>query len=804
MLDWLFPRRAYTAEDRWGPGWTGRVGRGTAAGIAVNEDSALTFDPVFCASRIVCETESQLPFFTYKRVTTDESSNRAGDTQHAGDYYLYDLLKSAPNPDMGSEAFREGRTLHMCNYGNGFAEIEWDAAQLERRTRVVALWPIHPSRVLPVLPRGQFAQQYAQGYRYIVRNDEDNRTGTALYPDEMLHLPGVLTEDGIWGKGVIQYHRETIGAGIAARQHGAAQFGNGQIPPGIIFTNRLKDRDARKGFRQEWREIHQMKGNTEVGILGTDDKYQQLGFTNEQAQYLETSKFNVSQIARIYRIPVYMLEEYEKAASFASVEQRSIDFVVGFLCWLRRWEGQCNLKLILPRDRATYYTEHNLAGLLRGDFVSRMSGYQVALQNGIMTINEVRRLENLNSIGPAGNVNYVPLNMSTAEAMLNPPPVAAPPPSTNGDGASLDADGWTREMLVKQQQDAQRQLGHTPRRKSASGFVVMPLPEPEPPDAGEQAAGDDGEELLALPDVRQVESFDCGAACCQTVAEFFGIGGGRVAADYIRELGTTTADGTQPEAIVDWLNDHGLITTSGPTMTVADLRCFFCAGQPVIVPVQMYGLTPEYDGEEVRNETGHYIVIRGVGLGQVFYQDPVNGPGMLDAEAFDRIWHDMEADGVAADHFGIAVGQRVMMMPEPEPEEDDDEQPSPPPPKPGAPAWSSQATRAVLVEAFGRVLTKLANALARKLSSVTDMGEWVDGFFAQHRETLTAALEPAAALLDGTNGAALLERLATAARFFLASRFEKDTRATFLARLTAFSKDQAAETADELLNEVPT
>lgn len=453
MLDLLFgpSRRANGGGWDHGLGWY-FGGAKTTAGTVVSEDLALTYAAYWCGLRIICETESSLPLFTYRRLTTDEGSGRAGDTQHAGDYYLYDLLKTAPNPSMGSMAFREGRTLHQVSFGNGFAEIEWDSYTPARRTRVVALWPIHPARVRPILAQGLNADLYAGGFRYLVRNNDGSQV--ALKPDEMLHVPGVLCEDGIWGKSCVAYHRETIGSGLAIEKHGAAYFGSGGQPRGIVYGTGLRDKGSRDNFRAEWKELHGRPDSGEIAILPMDAKYEKITVTNEDSQFLESRKFSVAQIARILRIPVYMLEEYEKAASFASVEQRSIDFVIGFLCWLRRWEEQCNLKLILPKDRATYFTEHNVGGLLRGDLASRMTAYVQALGNGIMTINEVRRLENLNSIGPAGDQHFVQLNMTTAERVLTgempPGMVSRPAPGMQDQAAMFDE--WTKRFLIQQGQ----------------------------------------------------------------------------------------------------------------------------------------------------------------------------------------------------------------------------------------------------------------------------------------------------------------------------------------------------------------
>lgn len=451
LLDSIFgPRRAYTAEDRWGAGW-GKTGGRTRAGVGVNEETALTLAAWWAGCRILAEAVSSLPFLTYER--------NGEDRETASTLPLFDLLWRAPNSDMPSGPFREGRVLHQINFGNGFAEIEWDSYEPGRRTQVVALWPIHAGRVRAVSARGEYAGYYAQGYRYAVRNDD--QTVTMLRADEMLHVPGIFPDDGVWGKSCVQYHRETIGFGLATERYGAAFFGSGGMPRGVVEELKLKSTEARDEYRRQWKALHGDPDNNELCILPEGAKFSLLThMTNENAQFLESRAMNKRQVAAILRVPSYMLEEYEKAASYASIEQRSIDFVtISLLPWIRRWEEQCNLKLLLPDQRQRYFVEFELKGLLRGDFASRMTGYVQALTNGIMTINEVRRLENLNGIGPAGDVNYVGLNMTTAQRMLEAPeptPEAAMP--RGGDGAEA-ADEFTREMLRKIHDQGRELLG---------------------------------------------------------------------------------------------------------------------------------------------------------------------------------------------------------------------------------------------------------------------------------------------------------------------------------------------------------
>lgn len=405
MLSLLFGpsrRAAAPASDErlWtSTEYTGR--RRTKAGTVVDEELALTYAAVWCATRILAETCSSLPLFLYER--------QGEDRRLATDEPLFDLLHSAPNPTMGSMAFREGRTAHQVNWGNGFAEIERDGHGAD--SPAVALWPIHPSRVRPATNYDVYenGRPVEQG-NYIVWNNDGSRT--ALAPHEVLHFPGVLSDDGIWGKGVIAYARESVGFGLATERHGATYFGSGATPPGIVYGAGLKDRDARNQFRKEWKEIHGSPDSGEIAILPLDAKYEKITIPNEDSQFLETRVHNVREISRWYKVPAHMLGDLEKAG-YSSIEHLSIEFVVySIMPWLRRQEEQLTLKLLTPAQRKQFFVEHQLAALLRGDLKSRYEAYSIALQNGFMNRNEVRRLENLNSIGSDGERFFVPMNMT--------------------------------------------------------------------------------------------------------------------------------------------------------------------------------------------------------------------------------------------------------------------------------------------------------------------------------------------------------------------------------------------------------
>lgn len=424
MLDLLVPPRRASHTDDWAMS-TIKANRSTStkAGVLVDNELAMNISAAWSATRLLSESTGGLPIHCFRRLSN-------GDREQAPTHRHARLIRVGEN--MLSPTMREGRTMHQVNWGDGFAELEHEVIT-DPESDIIGVWPIHPYRVREALPGDHFEDGRAvpEDY-YLVRNNDGRYV--ALAPWQMLHVPGALSEDGIWGKGVLDHARETAGVSLATEMHGAVQFGGGNLPRVVVHGPGMKNPEDRKNFRDEWKEIHGSPDACDVAILPTESTITPLTMTNENMQFLGLREYTVGEWARWYRIPVYMLEAYiGKAASYNSVEMRGIEFVIYSLYpWPRRWEEQLNLKLLRPDERADFYFEHSFAGLLRGDIKSRMEAYKAAILIGVMTINECRRLENLPGIGEAGDVNYVPLNMTTAElAMLGPPEKAMP--SSGGD-----------------------------------------------------------------------------------------------------------------------------------------------------------------------------------------------------------------------------------------------------------------------------------------------------------------------------------------------------------------------------------
>lgn len=217
-----------------------------------------------------------------------------------------------------------------------------------------------------------------------------------LDPSDVLHIPG-LGFDGLVGYSPIAMAKNAIGLALATEEYGAKFFANGAAPGGVLeHPGTIKDPQK---VKDSWNAAYQGLTNSHrVAVLEEGMEYQQIGIPPEQAQFLETRKFQINEIARIFRVPPHMLADLEKS-SFSNIEQQSLEFVKYTLDpWVVRWEQNMFRSLLTASEKSAVFIKFNVDGLLRGDYVSRMSGYATARQNGWMSANDIRELENLDRI----------------------------------------------------------------------------------------------------------------------------------------------------------------------------------------------------------------------------------------------------------------------------------------------------------------------------------------------------------------------------------------------------------------------
>ena len=397
----LFKARDKPQDALNGSGYSFMFGR-TVAGQSVNERSALQMSAVYACVRILAESIASLPLHFYKY-------NDAGGKEKAVDHPLYWLLHDEPNPEMSSFSFRETLMTHLLLWGNAYAQIVRNG-----RGEVIALYPLMPDRMtVDRDARGRIYYEYA-------RSDSDANTlgkksSVILSPEDVFHIPG-LGFDGLVGYSPIAMAKQAIGMGLACDEFGAAFFQNGAQPGGVLeHPNVLKDP---KRVRESWNAIYQGSRNAHrIAVLEEGMTYKPITISPEQAQFLETRKFQIDEIARIFRVPPHMIGDLEKS-SFSNIEQQSLEFVKYTLApWISRWEQAIQRSLLLLSERTRYFARFNVEGLLRGDYQSRMNGYAVARQNGWMSANDIRELESLDKIPDeqGGNLYLINGNMTKLE-----------------------------------------------------------------------------------------------------------------------------------------------------------------------------------------------------------------------------------------------------------------------------------------------------------------------------------------------------------------------------------------------------
>jgi HK97 family phage portal protein len=355
----------------------------TTSGKPVNERTAMQTTAVYACVRILAEAVASLPLHVYEY--QDDGGKKL-----VHDHPLYYLLHDEPNPEMTSFVFRETLMSHLLIWGNAYAQIIRDGAG-----RVLGLYPLLPDKME--------VQRDDRGNIYYVysRNSDENPMfkeygNIKLKAEDVLHIPG-LGFDGLIGYSPIAMAKNAVGMTLACEEYGASFFANGANPGGVLeHPGVLKDPSK---VRESWNSVYRGVNNAhKIAVLEEGMKYQQIGIPPEEAQFLETRKFQINEIARLYRIPPHMVGDLDKS-SFSNIEQQSLEFVKYTLDpWVIRWEQSLQRSLLLPGEKGKYFIKLNVDGLLRGDYQSRMNGYAVGRQNGWFSANDIREMENMNPI----------------------------------------------------------------------------------------------------------------------------------------------------------------------------------------------------------------------------------------------------------------------------------------------------------------------------------------------------------------------------------------------------------------------
>lgn len=373
----------------------------TNAGVTVSEKNALTMPAVWRAVNLIGGTCASLPLKAYKLNGTGRTPMPSGQA--------VDLL-NRPHPDLTSFEMWEQVFSHLLLWGNAYLLV------LRNQMGAVAeLWPLHPSRVV--------AGRATDGTKvYVVdQNQQSPKTDR-----EILHIPG-FGYDGVTGISPIRLARQGIGVALAAEEYGARLFGSGSLASGILQTEQRLTQEQADALKARWKDKNSgLKSSHDTVVLDNGAKFQQLTIPPQDAQFLESRRFQVIEIARIYGIPPHMLMDVEKSTSWGTgIEQQGIGFVVYTLRpWLTRVEQRVS-RLLQPGN---VYARYSVEGLLRGDVQTRYGSYATARQWGWLSVNEIRALEEMDPV-EGGDELLQPLNMAplgTETPTPTPTPAAAP------------------------------------------------------------------------------------------------------------------------------------------------------------------------------------------------------------------------------------------------------------------------------------------------------------------------------------------------------------------------------------------
>ena len=378
----LFRSRDKPKNATTGSSYTFYLGS-SSAGTTVSETTAMQMSAVYASVRVLAEAVASLPLHIYENC--DE-----GGVKIARDHPLYRILHDEPNSEMTSFIFRETLMTHLLLWGNAFAQIVRNG-----KGEVIALYPLMPNRMT--------VDRESDGliwYSYQHQDDEADtfgkKTAVKLRSRDVLHVPG-LGFGGLVGYSPIAMAKNAIGLSIAAEEFGAKFYANGASPSGVLEHPGVLEDPAK--VREEWRSQFGGSANAgKVAVLEEGMKYSPISVAPNEAQFLETRKFQIDEIARLFRVPPHMIGDLEHA-TFSNIEQQSTEFVRYTLDpWLKRWEQCFQRSLFSEEDKARYYVRFNVDGLLRGDYLSRMQGYNIGRQGGWMSANDIRELEDMNRI----------------------------------------------------------------------------------------------------------------------------------------------------------------------------------------------------------------------------------------------------------------------------------------------------------------------------------------------------------------------------------------------------------------------
>lgn len=383
--------------DQWMDSMTGGGGK-SFTGINVTAENALKYSAKWNSTAILSQTIASLPLIMYKK-------SKDGNKKRAEDHQLFDLLHNQPNPEMTSFTWRETAMVHLVTWGNHYSLIEFEGMGWN----IKGLWPLDPGRVHMERSDGNKIV-----YRFTKPNGEDK-----VYPDWMIfHIPG-MGFNGRIGYNVLKKSAESLGLGLAIEEFGARFFDADSTPGGLLEHPGRLSTEAKQNLKDGWKAIHaSLAGSHQLGVVEEGMKYKDVSKNPEEAQALQSRKFQVTEEARWSGLPPHKLKDLEHA-TFSNIEEMQIEFIMDSIrLWVTRWEQVISWKLLRQDERKTFFPEFLIEGLLRGDIEKRYKAYATGKQWGFLNSDEIRRMENMNPTKDgSGKIYWGPLNYKDASKM---------------------------------------------------------------------------------------------------------------------------------------------------------------------------------------------------------------------------------------------------------------------------------------------------------------------------------------------------------------------------------------------------
>jgi len=359
----------------------------------VGSDTAMKYSAVFACCRVLGETFASMPAMEYRK-------NANGDRETTRDTTAFDILHNAPNDEMAPFSFKESCMMNLNLGGNAVSE-----RLVNRFGDLVGLYPYKWQMV--DIGRDLETKQ-------LVYTVTDGATQKTLRRDQVFHVPG-LSFDGIIGLSPIEYAANAITLGKSYEQFGVNFYKNGANSSGAFsFPGELGE-DSFQRLKKDLKENYAGLRNTGTPmLLEGGGEFKQFAMKPADAQLIENKRFQVEDVARMYRTPLHLIGDLTRSTN-NNIEHQSLEFVMyTMLPWFKRWEENINMQLLsLSERRAGYYIEFNVAGLLRGDAKSRAEAYAAGRQWGWLSVNDIRKLENMPRIAN-GDIYLQPLNFVEA------------------------------------------------------------------------------------------------------------------------------------------------------------------------------------------------------------------------------------------------------------------------------------------------------------------------------------------------------------------------------------------------------